>query len=227
MKRKILVADDEVYISEMLKDILIDLGYEVTDIVSTVETAVQSLVFQTPDLAILDIKMHGRNQGFEIARLLQEEYHIPFLFLTSFSDTSTVKEASELEPLAYLVKPFNEQNIFATLEVIFKKLDSTKDFIVIKDGTKHIKVFINDIVYVQSSDKYIELNTKNKKFLLRESLLGFSNTYKIPSMIQVHRSYLINKNLIQTVMRNVVIVNGVEIPVSRKYQDYLDSIFCG
>lgn len=224
-KRKILVCDDEVYISEMLKDILLDLDYEVTGTVSNTQSAIKSIELNKPDLAILDIKMNGRDQGFEIAKYLNENGEIPYIFLTSFSDASTVKQASEYIPKAYLVKPFNEHQIFSTLEIVFKKLEKKKDYIVIKDGVKMVKILVEDIYYLHASDKYIELVTLTKKYLLRETLAGFMEKYKLASLIQVHRSFLIHKEKISSVMRNAVIINKTEIPVSRSFQSSIDDLF--
>ena len=224
MKKKILVSDDEVFIADLLKDILCDLYYEVTDTVFNTSSALDSISRNPPDLAILDIKMHGKNQGFEIAKYLQE-IEIPFIFLTSFSDKSTVSEAVELFPKAYLVKPFNEQDIFTTLENVFKNLDSKNNFLVIKDGIKHVKVPIDDILFIKVSDKYLEINTENRRFLIRESLSGFNSKYRINDLLQVHRSYMINKNKIDFIKRKKVVLGKHELPVSDKYKIELDKIF--
>lgn len=224
-KKKILVCDDEVYISEMLKDILIDLGYEVTGTAGNTQMAIKSIETNKPDLAILDIKMHGKDQGFEIAKYLNENGGIPYIFLTSFSDVSTVKQASEFIPKAYLVKPFNEHQIFSTLEIVFKKLEKKKDYIVIKDGIKMTKILVEDICYLHASDKYLELVTLTKKHLIRETIAGFMEKYKLSNLLQVHRSFLINKEKISSVMRNAVIINKIEIPISRTFQSSIDELF--
>ncbi len=67
--------------------------------------------------------MHGENQGFEIAEYIRDHMDIPFLFLTSFADESTVNEASVLTPEGYLLKPFNERDIYSTLNVVLKRYE--------------------------------------------------------------------------------------------------------
>ena len=84
-KTKILIAEDDVLISEELSDILIGLGYDVVGIAEDYEAAVNILEVTPPDIAILDINMQGREQGFEIATYLNEIASVPFLFLFCFS----------------------------------------------------------------------------------------------------------------------------------------------
>ena len=64
---KIFIAEDEVFISEQLNDILLTLGYQVTEIGFDLESSIAILQKDPPDISILDIQMHGKNQGFEIA----------------------------------------------------------------------------------------------------------------------------------------------------------------
>ena len=71
-KTKVLIVDDEVFISEQLNAVLIELGYRVTAIAYNTSTAIESLKSNPPDIAVLDIKMHGENQGFAIAKYIRE-----------------------------------------------------------------------------------------------------------------------------------------------------------
>lgn len=223
--KKILISEDDVYISEQLKYILLDLGYRVTDIVSDIQTAKRSLKTNVPNLAILDIKMHGTNQGFEIAKFINDEINIPFIFLTSFSDTSTVQEANIFSPNAYLLKPFNENDIYTTLETVFNNLQKNNDFIIINDGVQKVKVLVADILWLKSDDKYIELITNKKKYILRESISGFLEKYHIKSIIRTHRSYAVNASHIDSLTNAYVTIKSVEIPMSRKYMNDITNFF--
>lgn len=125
MKKRILIVEDEVFIAEELSYIVQELGFEITDIAFDAQSAINSLKKSEPDLAILDIRMHGRNQGFEIARYIKENLDIPFLFLTSFADKTTVEEAALLKPSAYILKPFNNLDIYSTLSVLTTEIDGS------------------------------------------------------------------------------------------------------
>lgn len=217
-KTKVLIVDDEVFISEQLKAILQNLNYDVTAVAYNTESALKALKLNPPDIAILDIKMHGRNQGFEIANYINTHLHIPFIFLTSFADEATVKDASELEPEAYLLKPFNEQNIFSTLNVVLSKHEKKRMYIHIKIGHEAHKVNVNDILFIKSSDKYIEIQTTKKQYLKRSGIDDFLTTHNIPRLIRVHRSFAVKLEHINSVKGKKIHILKYEIPISKAYE---------
>ena len=91
MNTKVLIAEDDVLIAETLKSYLIEFGYSVSEVVSSLEEFKQEIE-QDVDFCFLDIRMHGKDLGFELAEYLNEHSSIPFMFLTSFSDVETIQE---------------------------------------------------------------------------------------------------------------------------------------
>ncbi|MFM9910285.1 MAG: LuxR C-terminal-related transcriptional regulator, partial [Chitinophagaceae bacterium] len=79
--------------------------------------ALEQLSNNTPDAAILDINLESEKDGIEIAQWINEKYQLPFLFLTSYSDKDTLKRAKLVNPSGYLVKPFNEKTLLASIEI--------------------------------------------------------------------------------------------------------------
>ena len=102
-----MIAEDDILISESLKEQLEKLGHTVIATISRLSQAREALEMM-PDFCFLDIRMRGKDEGFDIAELINNEFQIPFLFLTSFEDRGTVIEASKHSPSAYLVKPFKK-----------------------------------------------------------------------------------------------------------------------
>ena len=116
MKPNILIAEDDIFISEHLKQILNKLGYGVCGIVGSYDQA-EAFINKNklPDLALLDIRMHKEDQGIKIAKLLKTK-DVPFIFITSFSDQKTLKSALEQEPKGYILKPFTPEDIKEAVE---------------------------------------------------------------------------------------------------------------
>lgn len=220
-KSKVLIVDDDVFISEQLNSILEDLGYQVSDIAFNAESAIHSLKTNPPDIAILDINMHGRNQGFEIARYIKDNVNIPFIFLTSFADESTVNEASKLTPDSYLLKPFNEATIFSTLNIVLQRHHKNNSYFNIKIGHEIHKVKDSDLLFIMSSDKYIEIHTKTKKYLKRDTINSFLQQNEQKGICRVHRSYAVKLDNIDSVKGSIIHINNLEIPISNTYkQDF-------
>ncbi|SDI56240.1 LytR/AlgR family response regulator transcription factor [Winogradskyella thalassocola] len=218
-KSKVLIVDDDVFISEQLNSILEDLGYQVTEIAFNAESALQALKTNPPDIAILDINMHGRNQGFEIAKYIRENLNIPFIFLTSFADESTVNEASKLTPDGYLLKPFNEATIFSTLNIVLKRHRKTNSHFNIKIGHEIHKVKDDELLFIMSADKYIEIHTKAKKYLKRDTIDHFIQENELKGMKRVHRSYAVKIDNIDSVKGSTIYINNQEIPISNTYKE--------
>lgn len=218
-KSKVLIVDDDVFISEQLNSILEDLGYQVTEIAFNAESAIQALKINPPDVAILDINMHGRNQGFEIAEYIRKNLSIPFIFLTSFADELTVNEASKLTPDGYLLKPFNEATIFSTLNIVLQRHRKNNNHFKIKIGHEIHKVKDDELLFIMSADKYIEIHTKTKKYLKRDTIDSFVQENKLIGINRVHRSYAVKLDNIDSVKGSVIYINNQEIPISNTYKE--------
>ncbi len=119
-KGKILVVDDDRLVLATLAHGLSQAGYEVID-TDNGDDAILIAREQRPDLALLDIRMEGKS-GFDVAAYLREYCHIPFMFLSAFSDEDTVRQVRALGAVAYLVKPLDIGQIVPAVEATFASL---------------------------------------------------------------------------------------------------------
>lgn len=116
MALRVVIAEDEAIIRLDLKEILEEEGYEVVGAASRGEEAVELIRSLKPDLAILDIKMPGKD-GIEVAAELAPENICPVVILTAFSQRTFVDQAREAGVLAYLVKPFQASDLVPAIEL--------------------------------------------------------------------------------------------------------------
>lgn len=114
---KILIVEDEPLIAEDLVDLLERADYHVLGIAYKAETALKKLQTYTPDIVLLDINLNGKLSGIDVAHLINKHYQLPFIYITSFADRDTIEKVRETHPMGYLVKPFNEQSLYTTLEI--------------------------------------------------------------------------------------------------------------
>ena len=114
---RVLIIEDEPLIAEDIATCLNGMDYAVAGIAYDSEKAVDMLLSRKPDLVILDIQLKGMRNGIEIAALIRDKYHIPFIYLTSYSDLATLEEAKKTLPYGYIVKPFSEKDLLSALEI--------------------------------------------------------------------------------------------------------------
>jgi response regulator NasT len=119
-KGKILVVDDDRLVLATLSHGLAQAGYEVIDADNGDEAILLARRHQ-PELALLDIRMEGKT-GFDVAEYLRDVCHIPFMFLSAFSDPDTVAKVAELGAMAYMVKPLEVGQIVPSVEAAFERL---------------------------------------------------------------------------------------------------------
>ncbi len=119
---KILVVDDEAIITMQLEERLSAMGYTISGMVATGEEAVERARSVRPDIVLMDIVMPGKMNGIEAAKIITEEMDIPVVFVTSYADDAIIEKAKNVRPYGYIVKPFNELEIKAAIEVaLFRK----------------------------------------------------------------------------------------------------------
>lgn len=232
-KVKILIVEDEMVIAMNLVSILEDLGYEVLDPANSYEEAVESLTNDQPDIALLDIQLDGDKDGIDFARYIKQHQEIPFIYLTSNADSRTLNQAKETSPSSYLVKPFNQDDLFTSIEIALhnyrdklsaEKKDNNviiKDSIFVKNKNMFYKVKFEEILFIKSDHVYLEIYTaKNKKHLVRGSLTAFAE--RLPSnFFRTHRSYLINLDFLEAINSIHVIIKDIQVPIGKTYRNDL------
>ena len=158
-KERIYIVEDERIIAIDLQRRLERLGYQICGISASGEEALSGIRTQLPHLVLMDIVLQGPMDGIEVAVKIRNEFNIPVIFLTAYTDTKTLERAKEASPLGYVLKPFKERELATTIEMaLFKSvadnrirekeelfsaiLNSTTDAILVL-GKNHEIIFLN------------------------------------------------------------------------------------
>jgi diguanylate cyclase (GGDEF)-like protein/PAS domain S-box-containing protein len=122
MKEKtILVVEDEGIIAMHLQRMLVSFGFRVPE---TVESGQEALLFTEvlhPDLVLMDIQLAGELDGIETARRIRSRYDTPIVYLTAYAEDSRLAQARHTQPYGYLVKPVQDRELRATIEMALYK----------------------------------------------------------------------------------------------------------
>lgn len=156
MNAKALIVEDEMVVAWDLTYALTSVGYSVPGIATTADEAVRMIEQHAPDIVLIDIVLKGERDGIELAHDVREKYHLPFVFITAHTDRATVARAKEVQPLGYLVKPFNKEEVYATTEIALStfndadpddRVEEAEDASPRERGTdrlEHVKSFIDE-----------------------------------------------------------------------------------
>jgi DNA-binding NarL/FixJ family response regulator len=112
----ILIVEDELILAKNLAGKLKKCGYEVVGIVDSGIKAIKKAAETQPDVILMDIVLKGDMNGIITSKQIQAAYQIPIIYLSSYSDRNTLKEVRETHPKGYIVKPYNLEDIKASIE---------------------------------------------------------------------------------------------------------------
>lgn len=226
---KILIVEDEPMIAESLAEMLELMDHTVLSVAESGEEAVMQLMKHEPDLMLLDIQLKGKMDGVELARLIRQKYHLPFIFTTAYADEETLNRAKAEGPYGYIVKPYGVKDIMAAIEVamsnyrLFQEIKGKEpvapmllnDHLYLKVDQRLVKIRQADIAYAEAKGDYVLIKTLNESFIIYSTLKKVVDKLEAPNFLQVHRSFLVNLDHIQDIEETTVSIIGKVIPVSR------------
>ena len=114
---KIMVVEDEWVVSEQLCRSLEDLGYTISSTASAGDEAIRKVEADSPDLILMDIVLKGKMDGIEAADRINSQFNIPVIYLTAYTNQEYIVRAKQTKPFSYLVKPFNQKELYANIEM--------------------------------------------------------------------------------------------------------------
>jgi PAS domain S-box-containing protein len=118
---RIAIVEDERIVALHLTQQLMKLGYDVVAVAASAEKALLSIAEQQPDLVLMDIHIEGEIDGIETAARISTQYAIPVIYVTAYSEEATLERARATKPYGYLVKPFSERELHATIQMALER----------------------------------------------------------------------------------------------------------
>lgn len=247
-KIKILIVEDEIILAQDVALRLSNSNYEVVGIAESAEQAIKILKeIPIVDIILLDIMIKGNMDGIDLAKLVNNTFNIPFIFLTSHANTSIVERAKQVNPYAYLLKPFNDRQIAIAIELAlvnfskqtpeqdllktqeFPKDDNEvlkiKDSLFLKKNHRFERVLLNEIQFLEADSNYTTIHTKLDKFLYSMVLKKLEMKLPHDRFLRVHRSFIINIQAVQGFEGNTLYIKDQKIPVSKSNHSQVFNLF--
>jgi two-component system, LytTR family, response regulator LytT len=236
--KRIFIVEDEFLHLENARILLDELSYDVIGTADDGLEAFDQIDALRPDLVLIDINLNGKDLGFSLGKRIQEQFLIPIIFTTSYTDKERIEKAISIQPVAFLNKPLKKAELLAAILLACNikpelKNDDIKveaSDLFVKVGNKHIKVALKDITHVQTDTKnYTSIVTiQGNNFAVRSSVQNLIETLNSTQFIQVHRAYGINLNYIASYKesdQSILTTNNCEIPVGKSFKEEFLSKF--
>ena len=240
IKPKILIVEDDMIIAADVSMQLSKLGYEIIGINTRAEDALKTISDNRPDIILMDIMLSGKMNGIEAAKVILEEFQIPLIFMTSNTDDATFQDALTAKPYAFVSKPFQKSELARSLKIALHRevvekagelpmsesndhVSTMEDRLFIRHKNQLVKVYLNDILYLEADGNYCHVYTLDKNFFLSLSLRNLESQLPSDRFVRVHRSFVVNIKKIDAIseQHDYVVVQSKEVPVSRRMRSDL------
>ena len=243
-KTKVLIVEDESIVAKDIENSLNKMHYNIVGIASDANNAIELVKKSDPDIILMDIMLKGEKTGIEAAKKINKENNIPIVYLTAYADYPTLNKAKKTIPYGYILKPFKDTVLQATIETallrhnrsielkkerdllneIAQKNNPEINHIFIKSKSKKIKLSTKDILWVEALKDYIIINTPTTRYTIHSTMKEFE--LKLPScqFIRVHRSFIVRQDKILSLefsFLNLDVDPQRKIPIGGSYKEKL------
>ncbi|MEJ1238610.1 LytTR family DNA-binding domain-containing protein [Chryseolinea sp. T2] len=241
MKINCLIVDDEPLARNLLTDYVRKVPQlNLVDTLSSPLQVMDALRNNEIDVMFLDVQMPDLT-GISLLKALQKK---PLIVLTT-AYSEYALEGYELDVADYLLKPITFERFLKAVEKITQRLaerlpsgpsvapvahkqgvEASQPFVFVKDGTKLIKLRIDDIQYVEGLKDYVTIHTKTQKIVSLQRLKALEEELPADKFIRVHNSFIVAFNAIDVIHKNDVQVGATMIPIGETYKksfrDFID-----
>ena len=148
---RVLLVEDDPIIQEYLSRLLSSQGAKIVGRAGTGTKALDFLHTSEPEFVICDIHLGQGMNGIDVAKVINKEYNIPFIFLTSFDDEDTLDQALLHSPYGYIVKPFNDRSLISTIKTALSNHAKKHSL------QKLSKTYVEQLIKAPVSDQELEI----------------------------------------------------------------------
>tara|TARA_B100000497_G_C7687135_1_gene416690 strand:+ start:2061 stop:2663 length:603 start_codon:yes stop_codon:yes gene_type:complete len=188
MGQNVVIVEDELLIRKQLETILRKLGYEVLCSFQNSDEFLDRLPDLKPDIILFDINIKGSQSGIQLAQIVRDQYRIPFVFITSYTDRDTINAAKVTMPNGYVIKPFDEKDIMMIMEIALYNAASFQE---------------ESILNKQRIEKKLNISLTEREYITLSDLSqGLANS-------QIAAKQYVSINTVKTHLRNLYAKVGV------------------
>jgi DNA-binding LytR/AlgR family response regulator len=225
-KYKCIIVEDEPLAAEVLEDYISQLPFlELKGICIDAFYAMETLQNEPVDVIFLDIRL-PKLKGTDFLKTLKAAPHI--IITSAYGEYAL--EGYELNVLDYLVKPieFNRfliavnklrQHSHVTLSAAAPPVMTERIHLYVNVNKKKVKIFIDEILYIESLKEYIRIFTRNKSIFTKLQMGQIEEMLTKNDFLRIHRSFIVAKDKIDAFTATDIEISGKQLPIGRSYKE--------
>jgi DNA-binding LytR/AlgR family response regulator len=222
-KIKLVIVEDEIIIAKTIVLALETLGYDSVGIAGKYKDAIEMIAQKKPDLVLLDINLGTKKDGIDLAFEIKKRFNTPIIFITANSDPATISRAKEINPLAFLVKPFTQNDLFSAIEIGWNNFNTIANsnlnppkYVVLKVGAAYKKIVFDDIVYLEKDKHYFDIHLiSGKKLLVRYTTREMIALLPAKQLVKINKSHIVNIRHISKIESRFVYVADLKFLIAK------------
>jgi len=129
-----LIVEDESIVAMDIESFITSLGYDVVATATNSEDAYNYALTYKPHVILMDISIKGDMDGIDTATKIIHDINTTIVYITAFNDDATIERAIQTDPSAYLTKPFNRQELNASIKIALMRYNRTEESLHVKRG---------------------------------------------------------------------------------------------
>lgn len=234
-KYKCIIIEDEPLAAEILKEYVEQIPFlELKSVCRDAFLALDIIQNEKPDLLFLDLHL-PKLKGFDFLKSLKNAPQV--IVTTAYRDYAI--EGYELNVVDYLLKPVSFSRFLAAVNKlktnngannVLASTGSTfteRPFIFINVNKKKVKIFLEEILFIESKKEYISIVTSTQSYLTKYQLGEIETQLVKSNFIRVHRSFIVSKEKIKAFNAAQIEVAGINIPIGRSYKELVQAVLNG
>lgn len=222
MKMKCIITDDEPMARKGLQSYVEKVDF--LTLVGVCEDALQLntlLRRESPDLLFLDIEMPYLS-GLDLLAYLNSP---PKVIITSAYEQYALR-GYELDVADYLLKPISFERFLKSMNKVYERVKQEKmsttpmvdEYIFVRSDKQTHKLFVKDILFIESMENYLYIHTENGKLLVRSTLKHIQEVLPAGAFMKVHKSYLVHLDKVQRIEGNRLFIGSHAITIARNFR---------
>ena len=227
-QKNCIIVEDEPLAAEILQDYIQQVPFlNLKGVCGDALFAIDKLQSEKIDLIFLDIHL-PKIQGFDFLKTLKKAPHI--IITSAYHEYALL--GYEYNVVDYLVKPIEFSRFLAAVNKIRQPEDTSKPVAISLErphfffsvAKKKVKIFVDEILYIESLKEYIRIVTRSKPILTKFQLGQVEELLARANFIRVHRSFIVAKDKIDAFTATDIEIAGKQIPIGRSYKELVHSI---